>query len=228
MTNQVLWNLLCCFFFWLDAKDVPTSGLILVAKTHAAYHVAWWHCFRLRKKAELTTTKLSWRSVATVATLLNSIPSWGFRTSIGCRTIGAIPGLFLWVFFVSLDRLELETITGLGKKVGWKITTLGYNGFTRFPRCVNMYLGDMFWVEKASKSWGEWTTWCFFFEFLPDFNRIKAHLKKKKDWISPVFFWCGWLGKAADRSLQVAFEWWFFLAATFFQNLKFGNRMLTL
>ena len=72
MTNQVLWNLLCCFFFWLDAKDVPTSGLILVAKTHAAYHVAWWHCFRLLKKAELTTTKLSWRLVATVATLLNS------------------------------------------------------------------------------------------------------------------------------------------------------------
>lgn len=151
------------FFLGLDAKDVPTSGLILVAKTHAAYHVAWWHCFRLRKKAELTTTKLSWRLVATVATLLNS---GGGGAHFGQTTTHPedlelqlaagqmVPFLacFLWGFFVSLDRLELETAGGLGKKVGWKITTLGYNGFTRFPRCVNMYLGDMFWVEKASKS----------------------------------------------------------------------------
>ena len=39
-------------FFWLDAKDVPTSGLILVAKTHAAYHVAWFF-WRLSKGSEL-------------------------------------------------------------------------------------------------------------------------------------------------------------------------------
>ena len=64
---------------------------------------------------------------------------------------------------VRFDRLELET-TGVREegRLGDNHTWMQW--FHRFPRCVNMYLGDMFWVEVladvgSGKSFGGSGKW---------------------------------------------------------------------
>lgn len=47
---------------------------------------------------------------------------------------------------VRFDRLELET-TGVREEDRLGDNHTWIHRFHRFPRCVNMYLGDMFWVE---------------------------------------------------------------------------------